>query len=170
VFPRSWSSSSGRFRVELLTEACEHIEALANRSHPNETGGILVGHYADGHRLAVVVEASSPPEDSRAGRRWFQRGGRGLVRWLEELWVARTRRYYLGEWHYHPAADVTPSGDDILQMRAIAGAREYKCPEPILVIVGDDRGGARPAWVVVVPLNASEEHLKPAVTQSQSEP
>lgn len=113
------------------------------RASGRETGGILVGHYTDALDCAVVTRASRAPSDSKRGATWFVRGVRGLQRWISRLW--HEGRYYLGEWHSHPGTDPTPSAIDIAQMRAIAGSSLYRCPEPILVIVG---GGPRGGWCV----------------------
>jgi hypothetical protein len=96
----------------------------------------LIGRYAPSHDLAIVEEATPPPEGSRAGRSSFHRSPNGLsqllaTRWLEGL-------YYLGEWHFHPSGSPEPSGQDVRAMRAIALDEGYRCPEPLLLIVGGD--------------------------------
>ena len=48
--------------------------------------------------------------------------------------------YYLGEWHYHPKASPLPSSTDVNQMFRFANSSDLKCPEPILVIFGEDLG------------------------------
>ena len=105
-----------------------------------ETGGVLVGYYMPTLDCAVVTEVSGPPADSRASRTRFQRGVRGLKQWLTSLWNRSQRRYYLGEWHFHPYAAPCPSGDDCNQMCKIAASPEYHCPEPLLIIVGGNPG------------------------------
>jgi hypothetical protein len=66
---------------------------------------------------------------------WFFRGVAGLQKLLDRLWRS-DESHYLGEWHYHPASDTTPSNQDLRQLRAIASDPSYCCPEPILLIVG----------------------------------
>jgi len=106
------------------------------RSHPEETGGILVGYYTETLDCAVVTDASERPPDSRSGSTWFVRGTAGLQRWLDGLWRKSKRCYYLGEWHYHPGGEPEPSPTDKRQMGRIAGSSSYKCPEPVLLLVG----------------------------------
>jgi integrative and conjugative element protein (TIGR02256 family) len=126
----------GRSRAKLLRRAC-------GKAGDRETGGVLVGFYADDGECAYVTEVGHPPPDSEAGPTWFNRGIRGLREWLEELWGARRRTYYLGEWHYHPRASPEASGDDRKQMLRISKDRKIRCPEPVLLIVGGD---ARSSW------------------------
>lgn len=104
---------------------------LADRS---ETGGILIGRYGPDGWVADVVEATPKPKGSRSGWFWFQRSNAGLTALLEDRW--RDGLHYLGEWHFHPGGAPTPSGSDIRAMRAIAGDDAYRCPAPILVILG----------------------------------
>ena len=69
----------------------------------------------------------------------------GLV--LRQLWrrPIAERRYYLGEWHLHPAGAARPSATDDRQMRSFANASDHHCPEPVLVIVG---GAPETGWNV----------------------
>lgn len=67
--------------------------------------------------------------------------GRQLKNWLDSLWH-RGAAFYLGEWHFHPYASARPSGTDQQQMRDIARSDRYRCPEPVLVIVGGDPSAA----------------------------
>jgi integrative and conjugative element protein (TIGR02256 family) len=137
---RSFRSLDGRFGLRLRTRDLRAILGHCKVAGSNETGGILAGRYSSNLDCAVVHHASAPPNDSRAGRTWFNRGIRGLQSWLDGLW--RSRRYYLGEWHYHPGAAPDPSRTDEEQMASIAGSVDYKCPEPILLIIGGDPNGA----------------------------
>jgi len=115
----------------LLRERC-------SMSWPNETGGILVGYYNQRRDTAVLTQLPPTPSDSLSSRARFVRGLRGLQQLLARLWhqSPERREYYLGEWHYHPGQAPVPSPRDEAQMRAIAEDRKYRCPEPVLVIVG----------------------------------
>ena len=44
----------------------------------------------------------------------------------------------MGEWHYHPGAAPTPSLHDVAEMKKISKNKAYNCPEPILIIVGNN--------------------------------
>ncbi len=60
----------------------------------------------------MIVEATTRPADSLAGRTTFQRGVRGLRPLLHARW--KTGLYYVGEWHFileaHPSQVVMISG------------------------------------------------------------
>lgn len=127
---------SGAFGVKIAPGALAQVLESCRRFAPEETGGILVGYYADSLDCAVVTKASERPRDSRSGKTWFVRGTAGLQGLLDGLWRGKERRYYLGEWHFHPDGSPEPSLTDKRQMAKIAGSVSYKCPEPILILAG----------------------------------
>jgi hypothetical protein len=72
---------------------------------------------------------------------------------LEKLWPKKD--YYLGEWHFHPHAAAEPSGTDIGQMIEISTSTKYRCPEPLLLILGGDPNGSWHIRVFVFPRGAT---------------
>jgi proteasome lid subunit RPN8/RPN11 len=108
-----------------------------------ETGGILIGRYGAEKWSADIVEATPMPEGSRAGWFWFQRSKKGLAGLLEARWSEGF--YYLGEWHFHPGGAPTPSGPDIRAMQKVAQDKAYRCPSPILLILG---GRPKTRWSI----------------------
>jgi integrative and conjugative element protein (TIGR02256 family) len=129
-------SADGRFNLELPGRIIDEMLELCGRSFPLETGGILVGFYSDDSRFAHVTNLVPAPIDSVSNRFSFQRGVRGVQKFLNQMWLRR--RYYLGEWHFHPGGSASPSGMDSDQMKSIAYAGSYHCPEPVLLILGGD--------------------------------
>jgi len=129
-----WSTDR-KYGLRIPEKEIAHILELCAQSKPYETGGILIGCYTTAHDCALVTAVSRAPSDSKRGRTHFVRGVRGLQRWIDYLW-RRKHSYYLGEWHFHPGGLSHPSRTDAVQMRSIAEAADYQCPEPILVIIG----------------------------------
>ena len=130
-------SSDGRFSMVIDDRLVESIHRLCDESAPLETGGIIIGSYNADGGTASVTRIEGPPPDSRRERNRFHRGSRGLQRLLERLW--RRGEHYLGEWHFHPAGHPRPSPHDVRQMKAISEEREARCPEPILIVAGENR-------------------------------
>ena len=110
---------------------------ICRRAFPSETGGILIGVYNESLNCAMVGNATGPGRDARAGRTWFERGVAGLQELLRTHWQQRSG-YYLGEWHFHPDAAPVPSPTDERSMRQFASSAQYRCPEPVLLIIGGD--------------------------------
>jgi integrative and conjugative element protein (TIGR02256 family) len=135
-----------KFGVIVLPAALEEILAFAAESAGLETGGIALGRYSECHTYATVDKFTGPPTDSKRSKFIFVRGVHGLQALIAKLWK-KERRYYLGEWHFHPGASANPSGTDLAQMIAIANDVNYACPEPLLFIIGGD---PRASWELKV--------------------
>ena len=150
-----WSTSCQGYALRITAESWRQIDRECRRSDSVETGGILIGHYTKDESTAVVTEALPPPKDSARGRSWFHRGVAGLRGLLAKRWESELRTYYVGEWHFHPASIVEPSGEDLNQMHAISADQRYHCREPIMVIVGKAAPGEdRPVRAFVFPNEA----------------
>ncbi|WP_414640768.1 Mov34/MPN/PAD-1 family protein [Archangium sp.] len=169
-------SADARFRVHVPGATVQRLLHLCRSSGMLETGGILVGGYSATLDCARVSAASGPSGDSVRGPSSFQRGTRGLQKWLERRWTARGD-HYLGEWHFHPYAPPVPSNTDLQQLGRIARTADYRCPEPILLIVGGDPAGK---WLIsahVVPkgqtavplqlIQSPADHFAPCWSSSQ---
>lgn len=126
-----------QFGLRIAQKQINEMLRLCQRACPLETGGILLGHYSDLNECAVVTEITQAPVDSRSGLNWFIRGVRGLQNKLDHLW-RRNRKFYIGEWHFHPFGSPQPSPPDIRQMQEISTSEQYHCPEPVLLILGGD--------------------------------
>ena len=100
----------------------------------SETGGVLIGRYDQKGTVVCVEMATHPPGDSSAGLDWFERGKNGLRELLREQWNLPQRRYYVGEWHFHPIGGAEPSPQDQRQMAEIAQDPNYHCERPLLII------------------------------------
>jgi integrative and conjugative element protein (TIGR02256 family) len=131
-----WSDDH-RFGLRILDKEVSQIVKICVRFNVEEVGGVLVGFYTAAHDCAEVKAVSEPPPDSRGSRTWFHRGVGGLQAWLDRLWY-EVHHYYLGEWHFHPHGSPIPSTIDIRQLKETANSSRYKCPEPVLLIIGGD--------------------------------
>ena len=136
---RTWRTECGGYVVQFTIDSWNQIERECSGAGQIETGGILVGYYTDDESTAIVTDALPPPDDSGRGPTWFNRGVAGLRKLLVSRWRRTRRTYYIGEWHYHPASHITPSDDDLAQMRGISKDARYQCREPIMLIIGRDR-------------------------------
>lgn len=134
----SWSARTTDRSYGLVIEvgALRDLDRMCAVAGDIETGGVLVGRYSTDLTTAIVLEATSPPSDSRQGPSWFNRGVAGLRKMLRQRWRSKERTYYVGEWHFHPAAHVEPSEEDVAQMYRICHDPNYHCSEPVLLILG----------------------------------
>jgi len=125
---KNLSISISKVLITTINEICKNAS-------PNEAGGILLGHYSSNLNSAYIMEIKQT-DDSTFGRTWFKRGIKGLKRLLINCWSEN--QYYLGEWHFHPGNSPSPSRTDIKQMYNICNSTKFNCPEPILLIVGEN--------------------------------
>lgn len=133
----AWSSC-GRYGLRISGQIMNKMLCFCKMSAQTETGGILVGYYTRRRDCAIVTDCSGPPADSVCKKTNFHRGIEGLQQWIFRLWALKHRRYYLGEWHFHVLSATTPSQVDIEQIKSTSQKATYRCPEPIMIIIGGD--------------------------------
>lgn len=160
-----------RYALSVTAASWTQIDRECSRSGSIETGGILVGHYSTDESTAIVIEAFPPPRDSTHGRSWFHRGVDGLRGLLAKRWESRVRTHYIGEWHFHPAGIVEPSGDDLAQMYIINSDPRYCCREPVMLIVGEaQHGDERPVRAFVFPQGERYLEFEPRGDDADDDP
>ena len=131
----AWSEDA-KYGLRIPSQILQKMLNFCQEAKDIETGGIMVGYYSHKHDCAIVIDCSGPPKDSKRGKNFFNRGIHGLQKWIDKLWRLGQRRYYLGEWHFHPFAAPEPSIVDISQIKENAENNLYRCPEPIMFILG----------------------------------
>lgn len=120
-----------------LTEAAHTtMTTAAAQSHPDETGGILVGVYLDGHPW--VITAIEIPTADRGRSHYRIPGG------TDHPAVLRARRAdqrlgYLGDWHSHPH-DVGHSSTDLASL-ALISIKAPRQPNPTQIVVRRSNNG-----------------------------
>jgi integrative and conjugative element protein (TIGR02256 family) len=131
----AWSEDT-KYGLRIPSQILQKMLNFCREAKDIETGGIMVGYYSHKHDCAIVIDCSGPPQDSKRGKNYFHRGIHGLQKWIDKLWSIGQRRYYLGEWHFHPFAAPEPSSVDVSQTRENAENNLYQCPEPVMFILG----------------------------------
>jgi proteasome lid subunit RPN8/RPN11 len=106
--------------LSLDSLAVSKISEAASGS-PIETGGVLSGLLLDEE---VAVENVFTPPDSLGDADYFIRGKEGLEGFFMEEW--EKGRVWVGEWHSHPVWSLTPSADDIAEMRKLIEAADIE--------------------------------------------
>lgn len=120
--------------IALHREAALAIAAAARSSHPQETGGLLLGWW-DAHR--IVVRDAVEVVDPAAGPSSWTREEQPAQAVLEAALAERAHPWlgYLGDWHSHTVA-VTASSQDAVSIRR--ASRAYREPLVLLVYRPDD--------------------------------
>jgi integrative and conjugative element protein (TIGR02256 family) len=102
-----------------------------------ETGGVLFGKRDDTLCIIWIDAASGPPPDSKASRKQFICGTKGVEQ-LHESWKKLTRGSveYIGMWHTHPEDIPFPSKIDLCGMARILTIGDPPPKNSLLLIVG----------------------------------
>lgn len=132
-------TSTGAWRAWLSEEPRAAIMLAAIEAHPRETGGVLVGVVADGHRASRPwVTHAVEVRTRKSGWAHYE-----LPAGVRERVVMRLRKYdprvgYLGDWHSHPM-DAGPSCTDEASIASISETGD--CSRPLLFVIRHLRDG-----------------------------
>lgn len=118
--------------VYVSESVLERLQVGADRAHPLETGGILIGVTAGNSSWVTDAREFDSPE--RTPARFILPGG-VTQRAVRDARRLDGRLGYLGDWHSHPA-DVPASRTDLFTTRTTALAMR----RPVLLLVVRRRG------------------------------
>jgi hypothetical protein len=113
---RCFQQQIGAWKLILDEKLLDRLATLRASKLPNETGGVLIGHYDLDRKTIYVVDTIPSPPDSAEWPTLYIRGSEGLLAQVQAV-SDRTggQLEYVGEWHSHPDACATlPSDDDLL--------------------------------------------------------
>jgi integrative and conjugative element protein (TIGR02256 family) len=107
---------------------------------PNETGGVLIGHFDVERRAVYVVDALGSPPDSKEWPTVYIRGAEGLSDAVTDIQRRTgTMLQYVGEWHSHPDGySCAPSSDDKRAFAWLVGLMEMDGYPGLMLIAGGD--------------------------------
>lgn len=112
-----------------------NLLAEAVRFAPMETGGVLLGWRTQD--AACITNMVGPGPDAHHAGDSFSPDATWQSDQIALLYARSGRRLaYLGDWHTHPGAAPAPSWRDRQTLRAISRYAPARCPEPIMVILG----------------------------------
>lgn len=110
----------------------------ADRAYPLETGGVLVGYFAESGE-PVIYAAIGPGPAAIHRRRRFTPDHAWQCRQLDEIFEQSSGRLvYVGDWHTHPDASPRMSWLDHRTLRTIARHRQAQAPHPLMLIGGGE--------------------------------
>lgn len=151
--------------VWVNTYALADMTAEAERAHPDETGGMLLGWDNPNRQEIVVATTIGPGPDGRHLHARFVPDSHWQQQRLEQIYRRTDGKVsYLGDWHVHPQGAFGMSRLDRRTMQAIAAAPEARCPNPFMGLLarkredGKYRFGVwrwRPCWLPLHPGHAT---------------
>lgn len=120
----------------ISDKAFRNMVEEANRAYPMETGGVLVGYFAESGELVVFANIGPGPNAVHLKNRfmpdhtWQCEQLEGLFQKSSGTWV------YLGDWHTHPDSSPKMSRLDQRTLRSIAKYKQAENPQPLMLIGG----------------------------------
>jgi len=126
-----------RALLRIPTKIARSMEREAERHHPNETGGVLLGYFRDGEqdRIQVSGQIGPGPNAGHARHRFDPDGDWQAERIAECYEKSGWVETYLGDWHSHPGGGRQPSALDRSTAKEIANCEEARAPHPLIVIL-----------------------------------
>lgn len=122
-----------RCELRLNDDVEEELHEAAARTHPAETGGLLLGWWENG--VPVVSGWAEVPDPDATRNRWTRNEPAATAALTAARRVYPVHVGYLGDWHSHPAG-VGPSPADVRALRRIS--RQY---DEALALAVVRRGG-----------------------------
>jgi integrative and conjugative element protein (TIGR02256 family) len=125
----------------------EAMEKEAREKSPMETGGVLIGYWADDSGEVVITHATGPgPEavhrlDEFIPDAPFQRNE--VARIYRDSGRLHT---YLGDWHTHPRGSLRLSRRDVRTLASIGATPAARATAPLMGILA----GEVPLWELAI--------------------
>ncbi|KZL93244.1 ThiF family adenylyltransferase [Clostridium magnum] len=124
--------------IKLYNNAWKKIQSELEKSSPNETGGILLGHM-DVNEKSIYIMDIFIPEDSIGSPFLFNKGSAGTEEYLKDI-LYKTGEIitYVGDWHTHPNMGTGMSSKDIASLNEIKeNLKETPYPAHIMIFNND---------------------------------
>lgn len=117
--------------------------ALAHR--PFETGGVLLGYWAD-REIVIRAATQAGPVAVHERKRYVPDSAHDRNR-IDSIYRSSGRYWtYLGDWHSHPSGGGSPSVLDRRTLRTIADEPAARASTPVMVIVTLDPANPIGIW------------------------
>jgi integrative and conjugative element protein (TIGR02256 family) len=134
-----------RAEIQIAATVLAEIEAEAERTFPDESGGVLLGYAGIGEpdRIRIREQIGPGPRAVHKSHR-FEPDGEWQAEQIAASYAASGRvNGYLGDWHSHPHGGGSPSTLDRSTARRIAGCAEARAPHPLILIAFGEPGNWR---------------------------
>ncbi|MDP2660444.1 MAG: Mov34/MPN/PAD-1 family protein [Dehalococcoidia bacterium] len=124
------------YTVWVSEAALNAILKEADKDPDRETGGVLMGHWAE--HSAVIAAVIGPGPGAVSKKRRFRPDNQWQRQEIARLYRKSGRTVtYLGDWHSHPGRLPLPSRLDVRTAHRIATFEESRAPNPLIIIAGE---------------------------------
>jgi integrative and conjugative element protein (TIGR02256 family) len=126
-----------RVAVHLPMSVLEEMEREAERTYPDESGGVLLGHrdIADPNSLQVLHQVGPGPKAIHKPYRFEPDSTWQAARIASAYSKSGRIATYLGDWHSHPRGSSKPSSLDNSTANEISKFAEARALHPLMLIL-----------------------------------
>lgn len=127
--------------------ALERMQLEAQRRAPLETGGVLMGHWAEDQAGVVIADVVGPGPKAVHKRMSFVPDHLYQEREIARLYRESGRRVtYLGDWHSHPEGPLELSVIDRLTQLRIGKHLTARAPRALMALVAGGHPWTLGVW------------------------
>ena len=131
----------------VRNDVLEFLRAEAVRKAPLETGGVLMGYFAQPGNVPVILWATGPGSRALHLRNYYGPDSEYDESQIADLYEQSGRHLtYLGDWHTHPAPLHHLSRRDKRTLRRIARCHSARVKTPIMLVLVLDRSWHPTLW------------------------
>lgn len=122
--------------VWIADAAVTAMTAEAERTHPLETGGMLLGWVNDDRNEIVVATVLGPGPAAEHERTRFRPDADWQQQHLDRIYDGTDGRVtFVGDWHVHPDGGFGMSRRDRKTMGRTAMTTDARCPHPVMLLL-----------------------------------
>lgn len=122
-------------KLDVSDDLINYLFQTGEKLYPKEFGGILIGYYIDDFKTLKITNTILP-KMFKSSKTSFERDTLGIEARLKQYYKEIPSKYYVGEWHTHPDASVTPSLLDLKAIQSIGGYSKVAIKNPVFLILG----------------------------------
>lgn len=131
-------SNSTKYTIEMDSSKLEMMITETKKNPKIETGGVMVGYLDKERDVVKVVNCSGPGPKAIKTETKFLKDKEFCQSFInKEFSKTNQKNSYVGEWHYHPSIDNSPSGTDLKSLYDIAEEKNYLTEDPAMVILNN---------------------------------
>ncbi|MET4775227.1 integrative and conjugative element protein (TIGR02256 family) [Bradyrhizobium elkanii] len=125
-----------RLTAWISSRSLEIMGREADRLYPLETGGVLIGYWADDTNVVVTAEFGPGPAAIHKRYSYKHDHAWEAARVASEYERSERTHVYIGDWHTHPnASSGRLSGTDKRSLRTVLGSQEARLRRTLMVVL-----------------------------------
>lgn len=137
-------------RAWVSRSAIEAMFREADHSYPYETGGVLMGYWAERGTDVVVTQVLGPGPCAVHDETSFSPDGQFHELEIARIYAESGRSHtYLGDWHTHPASAAYLSRLDKATLKRIAAHAAARASSPVMAVLGGGTPWNLRMWMYV---------------------